>query len=79
MFERILLPLDGSEVAEMALPYGEELASRLGSELVLYHVHGPERGDLKRVHQMYLDRLAETVGANIRKLQPQSAEVKGKR
>ena len=32
MFERILLPLDGSEVAEMALPYAEEIAGSLGSE-----------------------------------------------
>jgi nucleotide-binding universal stress UspA family protein len=26
MFERILIPLDGSELAEMVLPYGKELA-----------------------------------------------------
>jgi nucleotide-binding universal stress UspA family protein len=42
MFERILLPLDGSELSEMALPYGEDLASKLGSEVILYHVHGHE-------------------------------------
>jgi hypothetical protein len=39
MFGRILLPLDGSEVAEMAIPYAKEFAGRLGSEIVLYHVH----------------------------------------
>jgi nucleotide-binding universal stress UspA family protein len=33
MFERILIPLDGSEITEMAVPYGEELGIRLGSGL----------------------------------------------
>ena len=60
MFERILLPLDGSEIAETAIPYGEELARRLGSEIVLYHTHGPEHQEQQHMRQMYLDRLAET-------------------
>jgi len=29
MFERILLPLDGSELSKLALPFGEELAPNL--------------------------------------------------
>ena len=29
MYEKILVPLDGSELAEVALPYVEELAARL--------------------------------------------------
>lgn len=32
---RILVPLDGSELAEMALPYAEELAKRLNGEVLL--------------------------------------------
>ena len=73
MLKRILLPLDGSQIAEKALPYGEELAGRLGSELVLYHVQGnePLRGDPKA----YLDRLAQTVKSSIKKSQPKGAEV----
>jgi nucleotide-binding universal stress UspA family protein len=76
MFERILLPLDGSEIAEMALSYGEELASKLGSEVILYHVHGHEHSQQEHMHQMYLDRLAETVQRNVRKGQPKGTEVK---
>ena len=76
MFERILLPLDGSEQSEMALPYGEELASKLGSEVILYHVHGHEHQQQGHMHQMYLDRLAETVQRNIRKGLPKGTEVK---
>jgi len=47
MYEKILVPLDGSELAEVALPYAEELASRLKADVILfevvpkaYHVYG---------------------------------------
>lgn len=77
MFKRILLPLDGSELAEITLPYGEELARRLGSEIVLLHVDGPKhQPEYEHIHQVYLDRLAETVRANIRPTQPKGKEVK---
>ena len=33
MYERILVPLDGSEVGEAALPYVEELVSKLSPEV----------------------------------------------
>ena len=42
MFERILIPLDGTEIAEVAVPYAEELASKFGSEVILYHTYGRE-------------------------------------
>lgn len=67
MFERILVPLDGSEPAELALPYAEELAGSLGSEVILYHVHGHESSQYDRMHQVYLDSMAESVGRNITK------------
>ncbi|MDO8472401.1 MAG: universal stress protein [Dehalococcoidia bacterium] len=71
MFERILMPLDGSEMAEMALPYGEELARSLGSKLILFHVLGQEHmQEYEHIHKMYLERLAETVERNIRNDQP---------
>jgi len=38
MFEKILVCLDGSELAEQILPYANEQAKRLGSTLVLLHV-----------------------------------------
>ncbi len=30
MFERIVVPLDGSKLAEAALPFAEELAAKMG-------------------------------------------------
>ena len=38
MYERILLPLDGPELAEGALPYAEGIAKRMRSEVVLITV-----------------------------------------
>lgn len=42
MYERILVPLDGSELAQVALPYAEELAGRLGSQITLLCVSESE-------------------------------------
>jgi nucleotide-binding universal stress UspA family protein len=41
MFERILVPLDGSSTAENVLPYVSEIASRFGSQVVLARVCEP--------------------------------------
>ena len=64
MFDKILLPLDGSEASESALPYGEELAKRLGSEMILYHVHRREDEDRKRMQEVYLESLAGRLQAD---------------
>jgi len=38
MYEKTLVPVDGSELTEVALPYAEELASRLKTEVALLQV-----------------------------------------
>ena len=38
MNKRLLVPLDGSPLAEVALPYTEELAVRLGADIILLSV-----------------------------------------
>jgi nucleotide-binding universal stress UspA family protein len=37
-YKKILVPLDGSELAKQALPHAEELAVRMGASLVLMQV-----------------------------------------
>jgi nucleotide-binding universal stress UspA family protein len=77
MFKRILLPLDGAEIAEMALPYAEELARSLGSEIVLFHVRGQEqRVEYEHIQQTYLERLAEQVKHNLSQDPPKAGDVK---
>jgi nucleotide-binding universal stress UspA family protein len=65
MFQKLLLPLDGSDIAEIALPYGEEIAGKLDSELVLYHVHSPEHLVQEHMSQVYLESIARKVQSHI--------------
>ncbi len=44
MFKKIMVPLDGSELAEVALPVVEGLATCLGSEVILVQVVPSPRG-----------------------------------
>jgi len=55
MYEKILVPLDGSELAEVALPYAEELATRLKTEVILFQ---EEMEPLKASAQDYLEKVA---------------------
>ena len=58
MYEKILVPLDGSELAETVLPYVEELAGRLDSEAILFTVCA--QGEwLERPLRAYLEKRAE--------------------
>lgn len=57
MWKKILVPLDGSDLAELALPYAKELAGAFNSELVLLYVSEPDEEHL-HMHQLYLERLA---------------------
>jgi len=41
MFKKILVPLDGSSMAEAALPLARNLAECYGAEMVLLHVNTP--------------------------------------
>ena len=41
MYSRILLPLDGSPLAELALPHASVLAERFNAELILLKVQSP--------------------------------------
>ncbi len=75
MFERILLPLDGSVLAEKALPYGEEFGRRLSSEVILFHVCSPENRQYERMHKIYLDTVAESLVRNMREGQQKDAKV----
>ena len=60
MYERILVPLDGSELAEVALPYAEELAGRLGFEIRLIHVSESGEDRYRHMGQYYIQGMAET-------------------
>ena len=41
MYRKILVPLDGSELAEVPLNYAIELSAKCQAELILLYVFGP--------------------------------------
>jgi nucleotide-binding universal stress UspA family protein len=61
VYKRMLVPLDGSEVAEVVFPYAREIASRLGAEVILLHIANPALRDFQPMNQAYIDHAAETV------------------
>jgi nucleotide-binding universal stress UspA family protein len=67
MYKRILVPLDGSELAEIALPYAEEIAGKMGSEVIIIHVKEPTENPEKPEHQPYVSKIAARTEQNIKK------------
>ncbi len=65
MFKRILVPLDGSELGELALPYAEELAGALNSEVELVYVCEPAESQYRHMHQLYTEKIAQQVKNHI--------------
>jgi len=80
MYEKILVPLDGSELAELALPYAEELSGRLGSEVTLLAV--TESAEVQDYHkqQIYLQRRIDVAESGIKRYleKPKGEEIKVK-
>jgi nucleotide-binding universal stress UspA family protein len=67
MYRRILVPLDTSKLAEIALPYAEELAAKLGSEVILIHVRTPADTPENLDHRVYISKMAATTEQNVKK------------
>lgn len=64
MYERILVPLDGSELAQIALTYAEKLAGRLGSRITLVYVSETAEDRYQHMHQFYLQKMIEATKHN---------------
>ena len=68
MYKEILVPLDGSELAEVALPYAEQLAGRLGSAVTLLHVCESADEKYRHMHELYLEKMVEATKSHAEKL-----------
>ncbi len=71
MFRRILVPLDGSELAEKALPYAKTLAQKYEAELLLLRILPPlipapdplkTTSQASEILQMFEDQARQYVG-----------------
>ena len=69
MDKKIIVPLDGSELAEVALPFAEESVGRTGSELILIFVKDLNDNRSSRMLESYLEKIAETAKVEAEKYQ----------
>ncbi|MBI4304251.1 MAG: universal stress protein [Chloroflexi bacterium] len=69
MYQKMLVPLDGSELAEVVFPYAKELAARLDLEVVLLHIANPILREFAPMSAAYIEHSAETVRRQARAVQ----------
>jgi len=63
VIDKVVIPLDGSVTAEIALPYGEEfIGRRKDAELILLFVKEPQDYRSENIIQAYLDSLVKKSG-----------------
>ena len=68
MYKRMLIPLDGSELAEDVLIYARELAWGLGLDTILLHVCAPEEQGAAPMHRAYVERMADVMEQRLAEL-----------
>jgi nucleotide-binding universal stress UspA family protein len=76
MFEKILIPLDGSELAEAAIPYATNMAEQLEAEICLLHVCPPEHQSYVHMHQIYMNSILTGMRLKMKETWLSSKELK---
>ncbi len=64
MYKKILVPIDISELTKAALPYAEELAGRLGSEIILLSVSESAEAQDYHEHQIQVETIIDATKHN---------------
>ncbi len=70
MLDRILVPLDGSGLGELALVYAKELARGFESEIHLISVTEGRTAEYRRLIQAYIEKTADELRRDIGKVKP---------
>jgi nucleotide-binding universal stress UspA family protein len=71
MYKKILVPLDGSNAAEIVIPYVEELAAKLSAEIIVVSVY-ESSDDESHLHRYYLERIVDQMQHQISEFDPAS-------
>ena len=61
MYHKMLVPLDGSYLAEVVMDYTAEIATKLGLEVIFLNVCPLEEEELLPMHQAYIEHAAESL------------------
>ena len=64
----MLVPLDGSKLAEVVLVYAKELVGRLDLDVTFLHICSPEEPEPAPMHRAYVEGVAETVRHQSKKI-----------
>ena len=68
MYKKMLVLLDGSELAEVVFRYARELSGRLDLDLDLLHVVTPQEEDQLPMRRAYIERMAKLLCDEAQKL-----------
>jgi nucleotide-binding universal stress UspA family protein len=71
MYQKILIPLDGSETAERVIPYAEEIIARFGGQIILASVSELLHKVAGNFYPAYVSRIAEQVQNQLKEWSPQ--------
>jgi nucleotide-binding universal stress UspA family protein len=83
MYKKMLVLLDGSQLAEIVFPFVTELAGRLDLDVILLHVYSQAISGFAPMYKTYVESTAKNIAAQIRQIQSsvttgsKSIEVRG--
>jgi nucleotide-binding universal stress UspA family protein len=69
MYKKMLVVLDGSQLAEVVFPCAIELSGSLGIDVVLLHVYAPAKQEFVPMYHSYIDGVAEKIQSMAREVQ----------
>ena len=76
MYKKILVPLDGSELAEKVLPYAIQLTARFQAETILLHIFASGESQPLGMSKAYIKHTAEKVMEQLQEIAPKSKETR---
>ncbi len=65
MYKNILVPVDGSELSEVAFDYAKEIGGRLDTDITILHVVDPRETEFLSMHEAYVDHAAEIMNIRV--------------
>jgi len=74
MYKKMVVPLDGSELAEITLPYVRELTRRLGLETILLNICPTQQREFAAVHREYIDKIVAKVKRDMKESKKRGAK-----
>jgi len=72
MYRKMLVPLDGSELAEVVFTYAIELSGRLDMDIVLLHASSQNMQTFLPMQRAYIEHAAESLQKQAREIQKSS-------